>query len=98
MSNLLAQLRKRDRGGVMVALKDVYSAPDRLQAQARLRGLADRLRDDYPQLADWLEEEAVDTLSIFDFPVTPSADTVDERSGAFEPGDSPSDKGDPHLS
>lgn len=68
MRNLLTRLRKRDRIWVMAALKDVFGALDRSQAQFRLRQLADRLRDDYPDLSEWLEEDGQDTLTVFDFP------------------------------
>ena len=68
MRNLLTRLRKRDRVWVMSALKDVFNAPDRDQAWFRLRYLADQLRDDYPDLSDWLEEDGQDVLAVFDFP------------------------------
>ncbi len=68
MRNLLAKLRRRDRGWVMAALKDVFNAPDRAAAEFRLRGLVERLRSPYPDLADWLEEQSPETLSVFDYP------------------------------
>ncbi len=68
MRNLLMKLRLRDRGWVMAALRDVFNAPDRPAAESRLRRLAERLRSPYPDLADWLEEEAPETLSVFDYP------------------------------
>jgi len=66
--NLLMKLRRRDRGWVMAALRDVFNAPDRAAAEFRLRGLVERLRSPYPDLADYLEEEAPETLSVFDYP------------------------------
>ena len=52
----------------MSALKDVFTAPDRVQAESRLRQLVNQLRNSYPDLAVWLDENAPETLSVFDFP------------------------------
>jgi len=68
MRNLLSKLRKLDRGWVMSSLKDVFRAPDRRQAELRLKALVDRLSASDPTVADWLEADGPETLSALDFP------------------------------
>lgn len=68
LRNLLMRLRKNDRGWIMSAMKDVYNAPDRQVAEGRLQDLVERLTHSYPQIAEWLETDAIDTLSVYDFP------------------------------
>jgi len=52
----------------MPALKDVFNAPDREQAENRLEAMILRLQNSSPELADWLEENAPEALSVFSFP------------------------------
>lgn len=47
------------------ALKDVWAAPVRGEAEARLARLVDRLRERHASLAEWLEETAEETLGFF---------------------------------
>ncbi len=54
MRNLLSKLRKSDRGWVMGSLKDIFRAPDRRQAELRLKALVERLSTSDPTVADWL--------------------------------------------
>ncbi len=68
MRNMLNKLRKGDRGWVMAALKDVFRAPDRAQAEQRLKALVARLGVSDSAVAEWLETEAPDALSALDFP------------------------------
>jgi len=68
MRNLLSKLRKNDRGWVMASLKDVFRAPDRQQAEIRLKALVERLSASDPTVADWLESDGPDALSALDFP------------------------------
>ncbi|KPK67264.1 hypothetical protein AMJ82_10990 [candidate division TA06 bacterium SM23_40] len=68
MRNLMIRLRRRDRSWVLGALRNVYDAPDRPQAEERLRELVDQLRPNYPELAEWLEAEGPETLAVFSFP------------------------------
>jgi putative transposase len=42
--------------------------PNRNDAEARLKALVAQLHKTDPDLADWLEAEAPDTLSVLDFP------------------------------
>ena len=68
MRNLLMRVRKKDRGWILALLKDVFAAADRQTALSRSRNLVDRLQQPYPQIADWLEEDGTETLTIYDFP------------------------------
>jgi putative transposase len=47
------------------ALRDVWAAPDRSEAEARLRRLIDRFETRHPTLAEWLEETAHETLGCY---------------------------------
>jgi transposase-like protein len=68
LRNLLTRVRKRDRSWILGAMKDVYAAPSRGQAETRLRQLTAMLRPKYRDLADWLDEEAEETLTVYAFP------------------------------
>jgi len=68
MRNFLSRLRKNDRSWAMAALKDIFAAPDREQAESRLEAMILRLQSSDLELADWLEENAPETLSVFSFP------------------------------
>jgi transposase-like protein len=68
MRNFLSRLRKKDRSWAIAALKDVFTAPDREQAESRLKAMILRLQASDLDLADWLEENAPETLSVFSFP------------------------------
>ena len=47
------------------ALKDIWAAPDRDEAEARLARLIDRLEARHPALAEWLEATAQETLGCY---------------------------------
>jgi len=68
MRNLLMRVRKKDRGWILAAMKDVFSAADKNTAESRLRMLVGRLGKPYQQLADWLEEDGPETFTVYDFP------------------------------
>ena len=68
MRNLSKRLRKTDRCWIMSAMKDIFNAPDRLNAEQRLKDLLVKLETKYPDLADWLEENISDVLMVFDYP------------------------------
>lgn len=68
MRNFLSRLRKKDRCWALPALKDIFNAPDREQADNRLQAMIERLHNSDLELADWLEENAAETLSVFSFP------------------------------
>lgn len=57
-------LQERVRDG----LRDVWAAPARAEAEARLARLVAELRDAAPRLADWLEQQAPDTLAVYGLP------------------------------
>lgn len=54
-------LQERVRDG----LRDVWAAPTRPEAEARLARLVVELRPPAPALADWLEQQAPDTLAVY---------------------------------
>lgn len=68
MRNFLSRLRRKDRTWGMSMLKDVFNAPDKQQAESRLKLLVDRLSTTDQDLADWLEENAPEAMSVFSFP------------------------------
>lgn len=68
LRNFLSKLRKKDRSRAMAALKDVFSAPDKKQAEQRLKSLVDGMYESNPELAGWLEENGPEILSVFSFP------------------------------
>lgn len=57
-------LQERVRDG----LRDVWTAPARAEAEARLARLVLALRAEAPRLADWLEAQAPDTLAVYGLP------------------------------
>jgi putative transposase len=50
------------------ALRDVWSAPTRADADARLAQLITALEKSLPQVAAWLEDTAASTLTVFELP------------------------------
>lgn len=57
------------RAEVLTGLKDVWAAPSREEAEARLARRIDALRGSKaPKLAEWLEETAHETLACFSLP------------------------------
>ena len=53
---------------LLAALRDVWAAPTRQEADARLARLIATLRKPLPTVAEWLEETAHPTLSVFELP------------------------------
>lgn len=53
---------------LLAALKDIWSAPTRREAEGRLARLIVALRKPLPGVAEWLEETAAATLSAFELP------------------------------
>jgi len=49
-------------------LQDVWAAPHRTEAEARLSRLIETLRPQHKRLAIWLEETAPETLAFFELP------------------------------
>ncbi|HEY0151230.1 MAG TPA: IS256 family transposase [Longimicrobium sp.] len=56
------------RDALITGLRDVWAAPTREEAQARLARLVDTLRAKVPALAEWLEETAEQTLACYELP------------------------------
>jgi putative transposase len=50
---------------VLAGLRDVWNAPTRTDAEARLAALTARLTPTLPRVAQWLEQRAPDTLGVF---------------------------------
>jgi putative transposase len=46
-------------------LRDIWAAPNQGEAEARLQGLIDVVREKLPRLAEWLEETAPETLGFY---------------------------------
>lgn len=57
-------LQERVRDG----LRDVWAAPARPEAEARLARLVAELHGTAPRLAEWLEQQAPDTLAVYGLP------------------------------
>jgi putative transposase len=53
---------------LLTALRDVWSAPTRREADARLARLVAAVRKPLPSVAEWLEETAAATLCAFELP------------------------------
>ena len=68
MRNFLAKLRKKDKTWALAALRDVFNAPDKEQADLRLKQLVEKLTETDQDLADWLEENTHETMTVFSFP------------------------------
>ena len=68
MRNFLSKLRKKDKTWALAAMKDVFNAPDKEQADLRLQQLVEKLSGIDRELADWLEENIHETMTVFSFP------------------------------
>ncbi|MBD3167612.1 hypothetical protein GF324_13510 [bacterium] len=68
LRNMLMRVRKGDRSWVLPALKDVFNATDKQTATSRLQALVERFRGPYEEIAEWLETDGPETLTVFDFP------------------------------
>jgi len=56
------------RAEVAEAIRNIFNAPDRVEADRQLKILMDRYRDSAPQLAEWAEENLSQGLSVFELP------------------------------
>jgi len=67
--NLIGKLNKKEQGIFLKLLKDVFEAPTKEMALNRSKGLSEALRRaKKDSVADWIEENVENTLSIFEFP------------------------------
>lgn len=60
--------KKALQAQVAETIRDVFNAPDRPQAEQRLRAAVDRYRESAPQLSNWMEENLPEGLSVFAIP------------------------------
>lgn len=56
------------RKEVTAGVRDVFNAPDRPEADRRLARLVERYRPEHADLADWLEENVPESLTVFCLP------------------------------
>src|ERR1700737_2350079 len=68
MRNALAYVPKTQQSMVAAALRQAFLQPDRAQASAMLRHVADQLRPKWPKLAAFIDDTKTDVLSYLDFP------------------------------
>ncbi len=71
------------RSSVAADLRDVFNAPTRNEADRRLAAVAAKHRADAPQLADWMESNIPEGLTVFR---APPAHRVQHASSAQQPG------------
>jgi len=68
MRNALAYVGKTQQTMVAAALRQAFIQPDRAQASATLRHVADQLRQQWPKLAAFIDDSEADVLSYMSFP------------------------------
>jgi transposase-like protein len=68
MRNLISKAPKKRLGELTAALKDVFSAPDRAEAERRLAAMVADVSDWDDELAVWLETNVPDSLTLYDWP------------------------------
>src|SRR6201982_3304455 len=68
MRNALSYVPKTQQSMVAAARRQAFLQPDRAQASAMLRHVADQLRPKWPKLAAFIDDSETDVLSYLDFP------------------------------
>jgi len=68
MRNALAYVSKTQQSMVAAALRQAFLQPDRAQASAMLRHVANQLRKKSPKLAAFIDDSETEVLSYLDFP------------------------------
>jgi putative transposase len=68
MRNALSYVGKTQQTMVAAALRQAFIQPDRAQASATLRHVADQLRQKWPKLAALIDDSEADVLSYMSFP------------------------------
>lgn len=68
MLNVLDKLPERAHAEAKPLLRDVYTAPTREEATARIRGFAKRFEREYPRAVTSLTAHQAELLTFFDFP------------------------------
>jgi len=56
------------RGELCHAVKEIYQAVDRQEAEMRLRKIVDRYKEKASKFCDWLEEHFIEGLTYYEFP------------------------------
>ena len=70
MQNAMAYVpRQNMKSEVAQNMRRVFNADDRVEADRRLAELVEKYRDTAPRLADWLEDNVPEGLTIFEVPV-----------------------------
>ena len=66
--NMKGHCRRSEQGMVAAALREIFDAHDRAQAQERLGAVLERFRGSLPKVAELLEEAEEDLLAFYAFP------------------------------
>ena len=61
--------RQRMRSEVAADIRGIFNAPDRLTAESHLQMAIQKYAQSIPKLSAWMEENLVEGLTVFDFPV-----------------------------
>jgi len=67
-SSIAAVTREAKRTEVARDLRCVFNAPDRAEADRLLKIAVEKYREGMPPLADWMEENVPDALTVFSLP------------------------------
>ena len=90
MRNALAYVPNTQQTMVAAALRQAFLQPDRAQASAMLRHLADRFRQKWPKLAAFIDDSETEVLSYLDFPSRTAANcTAPTRSNGQQESQTP---------
>jgi putative transposase len=69
--NAQAHVPRQDmKAEVAADIRAIFNAPNRIEADALLKKTVQRYATRYPKLADWLETNLPEGLTVFDFPAT----------------------------
>jgi len=69
MQNAMAYIPSEAmREEVVADLRDVFAAPDRAEADRRLQGAVEKYAKSAPKLADWMEKNVGESLTVFCLP------------------------------
>ena len=69
MQNALSHVPSESMHDEVVAdLRDVFAAPDRAEADRRLQSAVEKYADQAPKLADWMEANVPESLTVFCLP------------------------------
>lgn len=68
MANVVDKLPKKKQAEAKVALRDIYQAPTRVEAQARIEAFAERFGSAYPRAVECLRGEEDALLAFYAFP------------------------------